>query len=110
MLAHAEAVHDYHADDDDDHHHQGDGGPQLGIVGPAQELLLNQVPQQKLRAAAQHFADGEGGDRGDKNHGDAGEDPRKGEGQNDPAEDVEPVRPKVPGGPMREPSSLTMTE
>ena len=43
FLALSKVVHHHHAEDDDDHHHHGNGGPQVGVVGSAQELLLNEV-------------------------------------------------------------------
>ena len=63
----------------------------MGVVGPAQELLLDEVAQHHLGAAAQQAGDGKGGYRRNEYHGYPGQYPGKAQGQND--------LPEYPGGP-----------
>ena len=91
-------VHDDHAHHDDHHHHHGDGGAQVGIIGPAQKLQLDEVAQHHLVAAPQKVGDGKRGHGRHKHHGHPGQDARQGQGEDHLAEYPHPVRPQVPGG------------
>ena len=70
----------------------------MGIISAAQKLHVDEVAQQEGLAAAQQPGDGEGGHRWDEHHGDAAEDPRQGQGKDDPAEHGAVIGAQVLGG------------
>ena len=67
-----------HAQKHNDHQHQAHGAAEIVVVAVAQELQLDEVADEQVRAAAQHAADDERGDAGHEHHGDARGDARHG--------------------------------
>ncbi len=97
-------------DQDDDHHHQGDGRAEMRVVGAAQELHLNEVPQQQTFAAAQQAGDHKGGNRRDEYHGHPREDSGQRQREDHLAEDLGGVGAQVLGRLNDLGSIFSMTE
>lgn len=67
-------------------------------VGGARKFLFDNVPDQKKLAAAEQRTDDEGGQRRNKHHGDAADDPRYGERQDNADKSIDIAGTEVVGG------------
>ena len=93
----AELVHDGHAYYDYYHHDKRDSTAQVGIIGAAQELHLDEVAQKHNFGPSQQVGYHESADRRNENHSYTGENTREAQWENHLAKYSARRRPQIPG-------------